>query len=164
MDNETTPKIKKLSDVGEAPFQFIEKTESILQGWDSKIKKTIYLFKTDTGFWGYFDKDSSQVIAVNSWKEKAAWIGDHWVKMSLYHRIKIIFNEPITYGSWDKISKKEIKMETKEAIVVVTDTTYKQLLEQLNGREETSVLKFHFTTRKIQNRQATYVDKVLWVS
>jgi hypothetical protein len=46
----------------------------------------------------------------------------------------------------------------------VTDSAYKQILEQLNGRAATSLLKFQFTTRKIQNRQSTYVDKVLWVA
>lgn len=158
------PKIKKLNEVGESPFQFVEKVESILQGWDSKIRKTIYLFKADSGNWGYYDKDTSQVIDVTQWKDKAAWLGDHWVKMSLYHRIHVHFHPPLNYTGWDPSSRKEIPATTSEAIIVVTDSAYKQILEQLNGRAATSLLKFQFTTRKIQNRQSTYVDKVLWVA
>lgn len=163
MDQEI-PKIQKLNEVGEAPFQFIEKLESILQGWDAKIKKTVYLFKTDTGAWGYYDKDSSQVIEVNQWNKKAAWMNDRWVKMSLYHRIHLMFMFPLDYTGWDAKKRKEIPSQTQEAILTVTDSAYKQILEQLNGRAATSFLKFEFTTRKVQNRQSTYVDKVLWVS
>ncbi len=158
------PKIKKLVEVGENPFQFVSKSESILQGFDQKIQRTIYLFKTDSGAWGYFDKDSSQVIEVTKWKEKAALVNDHWVKMAIYHRIIVNFLFPLNYTGWDDVNKVEVPAETSEAILLVTDNTYKQILEQLNGRAANSVLKFHFVTRKIGKRQATFIDKVLWVS
>ncbi len=158
------PKIKKLVEVGENPFQFVSKSESILQGFDQKIQRTIYLFKTDSGAWGYFDKDSSQVIEVTKWKEKAALVNDHWVKMAIYHRIIVNFLFPLSYTGWDDVNKVEVPAETSEAILLVTDNTYKQILEQLNGRAANSVLKFHFVTRKIGKRQATFIDKVLWVS
>jgi len=163
MDQEI-PKIKKVVEIGETPFQFIAKEESILQGWDAKIRKTIYLFKTDSGNWGYYDKETSQVIDVTQWKEKAAWVGDHYVKMSLYHRIIIRFAQPLNYSGWDPATRREVPVTTTEAMVVVTDSAYKQIVEQLNGRPADSFLKFQFTTRKIQNRQSTYIDKVVWVS
>ncbi len=33
------PKIRKVAQVGETPFQFVEKQESILQGFDKTIKR-----------------------------------------------------------------------------------------------------------------------------
>ena len=158
------PKIKKVVEVGETPFQFIEKLESILQGWDKTINRTVYLFKADSGAWGYYDKETNQVIEVNQWKEKAAWIVDHWVKMSVYHRVRIKFASPINYSGWDSSARKEIPATTDEAIIVITDSAYKQLVEQLNGRPQSSYLKFIFITRKIGNKNSTYIDKVVWVS
>lgn len=164
MDNQEIPKIKKIIDIGETPFNFIEKAESILQGWDSKIRKTIYLFRTDTGPWGYYDKDSKQVIEIDQWKGKSAWINDHWVKMALYHRVKLLFTKPVTYSGWDSATRKPVKQTTQEAIVTITDTAYKSLLEQLEGRPAESILKFVFTTRKMKNKTITYIDKVVWVN
>lgn len=158
------PTIRKLSDIGDNPFQFIEKLESILQGWDAKIRKTIYLFKTDSGDWGYYDKETSQVVKVNQWKEKAALIGNYYVKMALYHRIKVKFMFPLNYAGWDPVAKKEIPAVAEIATLVITDKTYKQTLDQLNGRASNSFLKFIFVTRKIQDRQSTYIDSVVWVS
>jgi len=158
------PNIKRLIEVGENPFQFINKLESILQGWDQSKGKTIYLFKTDSGKWGYYDKTTSQVIEITSWNGKAAFVGDHYVKMALYHRIRIKFMQPIKFSAWDESARKEYPSETQEAITLVTDNAYKQIVEQLNGRAATSLLKFHFVTKKIGQRTSTYVDKVLWVS
>ena len=164
MENQEIPKIKKTADVGETPFNFIERTESILQGWDKQIKKTIYLFRTNTGAWGYFDKDSGQVIEINQWKGKAAWINGHWIKLSLYHRIKLLFSQPITYNGWDEASHKAVKQTVTEAITTVTDIAYKSLMEQAEGRPAESLFKFVFTTRKLGGRNVTYVNKVVWVN
>ena len=163
MESES-PKIRRLAEVGEAPFQFIEKLESILQGWDSKIGKTIYLFKTDSGAWGYYNKNNNQVIEVNEWEGKAALIGGYFVKMALYHRIQVRFQAPITYSGWDPVSKKEVPASTEIATLVITDKTYKQILDQLKGRAADSNLRFNFVTRKIQDRQSTYIDSVVWES
>lgn len=158
------PTIRKLSEIGDNPFQFIEKLESILQGWDAKIRKTVYLFKTDSGEWGYYDKETSQVIKATQWKEKAVLIGDHYVKMALYHRVKVKFMFPLDYTGWDAVNKKEIPAVADFATLVITEKTYKQILDQLNGRVANSFLKFIFVTRKIQDRQSTYIDNVVWVS
>jgi len=163
MSNQEIPKIKKVADIGEAPFLFIEKTESILQGWDKTIRKTIYLFKTDSGNWGYFDKDTNQVIEISQWKEKAAYVGDHWVKMSLYHRVRLKFTQPISYSAWDSGQRRQVQETTQDAIVTITDTAYKSLLEQMNGRDAQSVYQFTFTSRKMGGRTVTYVDKAVWV-
>ncbi|MCK4501214.1 hypothetical protein KAU11_12005 [Candidatus Babeliales bacterium] len=164
MENQTIPKIKKVADVGETPFNFIEKTESILQGWDKQIKKTIYLFRTDTGAWGYYDPDSGQVIEVHQWKSKAAWVNGYWVKMAIYHRLKLLFSTPITWSGWDKANNKAVKETASEVIVTVTDTAYKTLIEQLEGRPAESLFKFVFTTRKLGGRNVTYINKVVWVN
>jgi hypothetical protein len=158
------PTIRRLADVGDAPFQFIQKLESILQGWDAKIRKNIYLFKTDSGGWGYYDKNINTVSEVSQWKGKSALVGDHFVKMALYHRIQVKFLFPLTYNSWDKAAKKEVPAETENATLAVTDKTYKQILDQLKGRAADSNLRFNFVTRKIQDRQSTYIDSVVWES
>lgn len=163
MDQEL-PKIKNLNEVGEAPFQFIEKVESILQGWDNTIRRTIYLFKTGTGMWGYFDKDSSQVTAVTNWNEDSAWIKGRYIKMSLFHRIHVRFYEPLKYTGWDPATRKEVPAQASDAILLITDSTYHQIQEQLTGRNPLSWLQLHFTSKKLKNRTMVYVDKVIWLS
>lgn len=163
MDNQELPKIKKIADVGEVPFQFVEKTESILQGWDKASNRTIYLFKTDTGQWGYFDKDSQQVIDVTRWKDTAAWVSNRWVKMTLYHRAHLRFSQAITYSEWDSVARRQYPMQVAEAIVTMTDTAYKSLLEQMKGRNLEAFYQFVFTSRKLKGRMVNYVDKVVWV-
>jgi len=161
---ENIVKIKKVSEVGEMPFQFIEKVESILQGWDVTINKTIYLFKTDTGKWGYWDKNRSRIVEINNWEGKSAWIEDHFVKMGLYHRVLLKFQSPLNYTGWDNEKRKEVPSVTDQAIVVITDTTYNQILEQLKGRAEDSFLKFEFTSKNLKSKNSSYVNKVIWVS
>jgi len=60
--------------------------------------------------------------------------------------------------------KKQYSDSTLEAIITMTDTSYKSLIEQMTGRERDSFFKFGFTTRKMGKRTITYVDKVLWVN
>ena len=81
-NQDNIPKIRVLSDIGEAPFQFFGVLETILQGWSKNKRKSIYLFKMEDGRWGYYHKPTEQVIAVEQWKEKAAWVDDEWVKMA----------------------------------------------------------------------------------
>ena len=167
MSNQTqqaeAPRIKKIAEVGETPFQFFELGETILQGWDKGIGRTIYLFKTETGNWGYFDKETEQVIEVMQWRGKAALIGNSWIKLSLYRRIRVFFNAIVNYSTWDHISKKNMYKQTQEAILTITNSTYDQLLGQMEGRPPESLYKFVFTSRKIGNRTMSYVNKVLWV-
>jgi len=164
MDNQDLAKIKKIAEVGETSFQFIEKTESILQGWDKTAGKTIYLFKTDTGAWGYYNKERGKVVDVTSWKEKSAYVHDHFVPMTLYHRVHLLFTSPISYSEWDSATKKQKKDITMEAIVTMTDTSYKSMLEQMQGRDPNSFYKFVFTSKKLKGRMVNYVEKVVWVS
>jgi len=163
MKNQEIPKIRKTADLGEATFKFIEKTESILQGWGRALGRTIYLFKMDNGAWGYFDKETEQFMEVTEWREKAAFVYGQWVKMALYHRIHLVFTEELTYAEWDPSVKREFFKATQEAIVTVTDLAYKSLLEQMNGRDAEATYKLIFTTRKMGKRNVTFADKVVWV-
>jgi len=153
------PAIKKVAEIGETSFQYIGEKEKILQGWDKELKKMLYLFKTDTGNWGYWDKETSQLIKVTQWKEKAALINSRWVKMALYHRIYVIFDQPITFSEWDSSQKKRVQKTTQDAIITITDSAFKQLEEQMNGRAQESWYKFEFMKRN----KGSYVNKVKWV-
>ena len=108
---------------------------------DQKIHRTVYLFRTADGEWAHYDKETSQVIKIHNWKEKAAMMNGRWIKMALYHRIIIHFTEMLNYAGWDANTKKETPATTADAVIVITDTTYKQLIEQLKGRDEKSIFK-----------------------
>ena len=142
--NQEIPKIRKVAEVGETPFQFIEKQENILQGYDKTIRRSVYLFKMTDGNWGYYDKETSQTIPINQWKGKAAMIDGRWVIMTLYHRIHLRFSEQVIYSNWDKESRKEVRMQTPEAIVTITDSAFKSLTEQIEGRDPGSLFKFTY--------------------
>jgi hypothetical protein len=163
MENKEIAKIRKTADLGDATFKFIEKTESILQGWSTSIGRTIYLFKMDTGEWGYFDKESGQFMGVTEWRQRAALVYGKWVKMSLYHRVHLVFTEDLTYAEWDPSTRKEYFKLAPEAIVTITDLAYKSLLEQMSGRDPESTYKLVFTTRKMGKKNVTFADKVVWV-
>src|SRR4030043_579308 len=138
------PQIKKIAEIGEMPFQYIGEKERILQGWDQTIKKMLYLFKTDMGNWGYWDKETQQVLTCDQWKGKAALINNRWVKMSLYHRVYLIFAHEVTFTEWNKTTKKREKKTTKNAIVTIPKSANDMILEQLNSRSAESWLKFEF--------------------
>lgn len=165
MDIKELPKIDKLSEIGDKPFRYISTVEKVLQGWNSRVRRTVYLFKTDTGQWGYYDKESQQVIEIDQWKKKAALINGQWIKMTLYHRIQVIFNEPVVFSVWSKMNNKNEQMTAQEALITLTDTAYKHLEEQSKGRPPESWYKLSFTTRKKPNGNGTmtYVDNVVWV-
>lgn len=155
------PKIRVLSDIGEAPFQFFGILETILQGWSKAKKKSIYLFKMEDGRWGYYHKPTEQVLGVEQWKEKAAWIDGEWVKMAKYHRIHVNFLQPVTYSNWQ--SGKKTQSQTHEAQFNITDSSYKTLEEAMKGRGKNSAYKLVFTTRKKKGGGAmTYVEKIVW--
>jgi hypothetical protein len=164
MDQTSAPKIKRTHDVGETPFQFISKIESILQGWDQINKKMVFLFKADTGNWGYWDKDTEQVVEISEWEGKAAFIRGVKIKMAVYHRLHLLFTQPVIYGEYDSVSRKEIKMQTSEAIVTVTDQAHKLLLEQMSGRSQNDIYRFGWTSRKLGRRVIKFIDKVTWVN
>jgi hypothetical protein len=158
-------KIKTLSDVGETPFQVIERQENILQGWDNKKRRSIYLFKTESGVWGYYDKASKQTINISAWKDKSAFVDGNWVKMSLYHRVHVKFAQVVNSNSWDYHNKKRVSVPLTEAIITLTDSAYKSLEEQANGRPLESWFKLSFVTQKKKTGGSmTYANKVIWVS
>ena len=165
MEIQNVPKVQKIAEVGSNPFQYLSTTEKILQGWNSTTRKTVFLFKTDTG-WGYFDKPTGQVIDVNQWKGKAVFIGGQWIKMTLYYRIHVAFAEPVSLLVWNKEIKKKEQIAPKEVLITLTGSAYKQLEEQMRGRPPGSWYQLSFTTRKKPNGPGnmTYVDKVLWIS
>ena len=165
MSTQDLPKIKKIAEVGDKPFRYISTVEKVLQGWDSRNRKTIYLFKTDTGQWGYYDKSTQQVIEIDQWKKKSALINGQWIKMVLYYRIQALFAEPITFSVWNKMDNKNEQMTAQEVLLTLTGTAYKKLEEQMNGRTPESFYKLSFVTRKKPGGKGdmTYVDNVVWV-
>lgn len=165
MERQDLPKIKKIAEVGDKPFKYISTVEKLLQGWDSSVKKTVYLFKTDTGQWGYYDKETQQVIEIDQWKKKAAFINGRWIKMVLYYKIQAMFAEPISFSSWNKMDKKKETLTAKEVLITLTATAFNKLEEQMKGRTPESFYKLSFTTRKKPGGggNMTFVDNVIWV-
>ncbi len=165
METTEFPIIKRLSEVGETPFQVIKEFEKILQGWDAKKRRTVYLFKTVNDKWGYFSKESKQIMEVTAWDKKAAFIDGNWVKMSLYHRVLVKFSQPVNSTSWDSSNKRKTIVPLLEAIIILTDTAYKSLIEQMQGRQSGSWFKLSFMTKKKSGGGLmTYANKVIWVS
>lgn len=159
------PKIKRLSDVGDTPFQVVEMVEKILQGWNKKKKRTVYLFRTDDNKWGYYNKESKQIMVISAWKDKAAFVNGEWITMSLYYRLHVRFAQPVTSSSWDPDTRKKTTITLAEAIIILTDSAYKSLEEQRAGRPENSWFKLSFVTQKKKTGGSmTYANKVIWVS
>lgn len=168
MEIQDLPKIKKLTEIGDKPFRYISTVEKILQGWNNSIQKTVYLFKTDTGEWGYYDKETQQVIDIDQWKKKAALINGQWIKMTLYYRIHIMFAESIQFSSWNKMESKNEQLIAQEALITLTFTAYKKLEEQMRGRAPESFYRLSFATRKKpgkgnEKKKMTFVDNVVWI-
>lgn len=164
MSQQTLPKIEKLTEIGPISFRYIANPENILQWWDKMANKTKYLFKTDSGAWGYYDTQTSQVIEINQWKGKAAMVEGEWCKMTLYHRVHVIFSQPVNFTAYDSQQKRKVQQTAQEAIIVLTDTAFKSLVEAMNGRDPNSYYSLSFTTRnKPKGGTMTYVDKIIWV-
>ena len=165
MEIQDIPKIQKLTEVGDKPFKYISTVEKVLQGWNNKTNKTVYLFKTDTGQWGYYDKDTQQVIDIDQWKGKAALIDGQWIKMVLYYRIRVMFAEPIVFSVWRKMERKNEQMTAQEALITLTATAYTKMEESMKGRPPESWYRLSFTTRKKPRGSGTmtFVDNVIWV-
>ena len=145
-------------------FQVVSVKETILQGYSTTKKRTVYLFKSDkTGNWAYWDKDNEKVVDVEQWEENKAWVDSEWVPMSKYHRIELRFVSPVTYTAYQ--DGKEVRRDTLHAEVAITDTAFKTLVEQMNGRDENSVYKMCFRERKRPKGRGMmrYVEKFLWV-
>lgn len=152
------PKIKKLSEIGETPFQVVKVEEKILQGWDKAKRKMLYLFKGPTGLWSYYDKAEKCIVEVPQWKDKAALIQDSWVDMSVYYRVHLRFERPIAYTSYE--GSRPAQATASEALVTITGAAYESMEEQFRGRPEGSFYQFSYKKLK-NNRQ--YVDKVIFV-
>jgi len=163
MSNQELPKITKVSEVGESLFQYIKEGEKILQGWDHMLKKTMYLFKAESGKWGYFDKETRQVLDVSQWKGKAAWLNGRWIKMTLYHRVEVFLEQPLTFNVWDKATTQNIQTTAQHVVITITDTAYKKWIEQMQGKIPGAFYKFVFSSRKLGARTITYVNDIVWV-
>lgn len=160
-DDLNLPRVRVIKEVGETAFQFLGLVETILQGWSPQKRKQVYLFKPDSGVWSYYDKNSSQIIPISQWSGKAAWVGDEWIKMTKYHKVKLHFLQPITFTSW--VDGKKQPQQGQEVIVTITDTAYKSFVEAAAGRSENSAYQFVFkTTKKKGGGSMTYVEKIIW--
>lgn len=162
---QTLPKIEKLTEVGNVPFQYLDNPENILQWWDKTANKTKYLFKTDSGAWGYYDRLTQQVIEINQWKGKAALVEGEWCKMVLYHRVHVLFSQPLIFTAYDPEQRKKVQQNAQEAIITLTDTAFNSLQDAMKGREINSFYHLSFTTRNKPRGGGTmtYVDKIIWV-
>lgn len=152
------PKIRSLSEIGNTMFLVTGEPEKILQGWDNAKRKLVYLFRSEKdGKWGYFDKNSDEIIAPQ-WQEKKALINGNWVEMSQYYRVPVKFINEVTYT--DFTNGKQVK-KTSEALILLTDSAYKSLKEV--ARTSISVYMFSFRERKNKDGKIiSYVDKVLY--
>lgn len=122
------PKIKKVTEIGSTPWSLINIEEKILQGWDSRAKKLLYLFKDQLGVWSYYDKYSKLTVEVMEWREKEALIKDQWIKMSVYYRLHLRFAEVVTYSTFQYGAGSQ-HHQTTEALVLVPKSIYDQLME-----------------------------------
>lgn len=153
--SEEIPRIKKTAEVGEQPFQLVETQEEILQGWNARLRKVMYLFIVEgkdgeEGKWSYFDSTSGQVVEVREWNGHAARIGGDWVKMTKYARIVVQFLNPVTYSKWDKDEKKEILVTTDRALLTITKTANEQFVKAREGREPSAWYRFIY---RVQNKK-----------
>ena len=138
------PKIKRTVEVGEIPFQLLEVQEEILQGWNPRLNKTMYLFKSDLGNWAYYDRNTNMVVEVGEWKDRAAHIAGDWVKMTKYFRVAVQFLQPILYTTWDGSEKKNVQKSTEVAILTITKTAFDHLMVAKEGRPEESWYRFQY--------------------
>lgn len=155
------PRLKKLDEAGEVPFQFIELQETILEGWNSDWDKLMYLFKMEDGSWGYYDNGTQRVVPIMEWKGKSARVEETWVPMSKKRRLHLRFVDTISFSNWDHGRK--YTAQSADVIAVVTESAYESLVEQSNGRTKDSVYRFSFKTRKNKKGGTmTFVDKIVY--
>lgn len=163
MSNQETPKIRRIQDVGEFPFQIIGNEETILQGWDPGIHRNVFLFKTPNGVWGYFDKGSNSIIENIQWDKKKALVNGRWVEMALYHRLDVRFQQPIMATVYSKEDKSTTQGPIQEANITIADKCYKNLMAQTAGRDPNSFYKFVWISKTVKGRTVTYPENALWV-
>lgn len=147
MVDNTIPKIKKISEIGATPFRIQDVQEKILQGWSKRQKKMLYVFKADSGNWAYYDKESSTMVEISSWREKEAYIMGEWVKMSLYYRVHIVFEVPVNYSSYVKDLGMQSQL-TYEALILLPKTAFELLEQQMVGRDPNSYYIFNYKKLK----------------
>ena len=151
------PKIKRISEIGEEPFRLVNMEEAILQGWDKTARKMLYLFKDQTGTWAYFDKNSKMTVQVPEWRDKEALVMGKWIKMSLYYRLHVAFENPITYSIRSRQGSQNF--QTYEGIILVPKAAYEMLQQQMVGRDPNSFYRFKYK----QLKSGTTVDGVFFV-
>lgn len=156
------PRIRQITDIGTAMFQVVKYVEPVLQGWSKEHGRQVYLFRAEeSGKWAYYDKDQGGLVEVDQWKGKSAWIQDDWVSLSKYHRLHLRFVAPVTYKVFEKGEQRS--EDTEEAMIVLTDTAYKTLQDQMQGRGDNAVYQFSFKTKKKpKGGTMTYVEKVVF--
>lgn len=160
--NEDVPSIRKIQEVGETPFQIVSFVEKILQGYHTGIKRSLYLFKTNNGVWGYWDPKLRRVIEELQWKENSCFLENKWVPMTAYYKFHVQFFEPIVFSLWNKDQRIEEQFETTEAIISLTDAANKTFQEAMVGRAPDTWYKLQFKTQnKKGGGEMTFVEKVI---
>lgn len=146
--------MQRVSDLQGAEFRFLEKKETILQGFHPKLRKSVYLFRAEDKKWAYYSKSINKVIKVDRWQDKSAFIEGSWVKLSVYHRVHLLFPNSLTYKG------KNGETTVNEAIIPITDSAYKQLLDQMAGRVSESIYTFEY---KVLANKSLYISGVKWL-
>ena len=158
--NNQPPQIRQLSDVKDQPFQIVSYVEKILQGWNKKIKKSNYLFKTNNGVWGYYNPRSRKVEEDLEWKDESVNIDGSFVPMSLYYRWHIRFFEPIEISVWERGRMERI--DTQEAMVNLPEEANLVFEKEMEGKPPETWYKFTFATKpKRGGGEITYLDGVI---
>lgn len=151
---EKLPLVKSVSDVGTTPFQFVSKQETILQGFHTGLRRSVYLFRTPDKQWGYYESATKKVVRPSAWDGKSAFIDGAWIKLGLYHRVHLRVPEGLVYNT--KSGPKTVQ----DFIIPITDSAYKALESQTQGRPLDSF--YQFEMKKLANNRV-YVGSVKWV-
>lgn len=155
------PKVRIISEVGEAPFQVLGVLEVILQGWSPNQRRSVYLFKNQENLWSYYDKVSNKIIVADQWQGTKALIEDEWITMTKYHRLHVNFLDPVTFSIW--VGKRKQSQTANEVQLNVTDAAFKTLAEAMSGRPSNSAYKFVFKTQKKPGGGSmTFVERIIW--
>jgi len=164
MEENQIPKLDKVNEIGGTAFQIIEMKEKILSGWDKLARKSVYLFKMDSGAWGYYNKEAGRVTEVDQWKDKSAWINGQWIRLSIYYRIHVVFANPIEFTVYDYANHRSQRICWQEALIKVTDKTYALMVSASQGRDPRSFYRFGFKAKgKKGGGEMLLVDTVTWV-
>jgi len=157
MENKDLPKIYKLGELENVPFQIIEVGESILQGWDASANRMKMLFKTKNDKWGFWDAANKKVVDDIQWDDHKALLDGQWINMNMYFKVHIRFEAPIAYTKF--FQGNQTQEVTTEASVLVGKKALDSLQSQMNGRAPNSFYQFTYE----QGKKNKYVVGGLWV-